>query len=45
VKLPDGTAHVPSALRKFVVPPPDEGAKPCSELENGLRNAVRVVAV
>jgi hypothetical protein len=26
----DGAAHVPSALRKFVVPPPDKGTRPAS---------------
>src|SRR5277367_5194315 len=31
---PGGTAHVPSALRKLVVPPPDNGAKPFKVLVN-----------
>jgi hypothetical protein len=26
--VPDGAAHVPSALKKFVEPPPEAGAKP-----------------
>ena len=27
---PEGACHVPSALRKFAVPPPDAGTAPCA---------------
>ena len=38
-----GAAHVPSALRKFVVPPPDAGASPLSVELNTSSIAVTLV--
>jgi hypothetical protein len=43
--VPAGAAHVPSALKKFVVPPPDAGAKPFNVVVNVSNNAVACVAV
>lgn len=46
VPVPDGgAAHVPSALKKLDVPPPEAGAIPCKEDVNWLRSAVSWVAV
>ena len=42
---PAGTAHVPSALRKLVVPPPDRGTKPFSVEVKLSRSAVACVPV
>lgn len=43
--VPDGAAQVPSARRKFVVPPPDAGANPFNVVVNVSNNAVAWVAV
>lgn len=43
--VPDGAAHVPSARKKLVVPPPDAGAKPFNADVNVSNNAVACVAV
>ena len=42
---PDGAAHEPSARRKLVVPPPDNGASPFSVELNVSRSAVACVPV
>lgn len=40
---PGGTAHVPSALRKFADPPPDPGTTPLRDEVNASRSAVSCV--
>jgi len=42
---PGGAAQVPSALRKFVVPPPDEGANPLRDDVNAGRIALTCATV
>lgn len=42
---PGGAAHVPSARRKLVVPPPEAGVKPFKLVVNVFSNAVTCVAV
>jgi hypothetical protein len=42
---PDGAAHVPSARKKFVVPPPDAGTKPFNADVNVFNNVVACVPV
>ena len=42
---PAGTAQVPSARRKLVVPPPDAGARPFAEDVKLFRSAVACVPV
>lgn len=43
--VPAGAAQVPSARKKFVVPPPDAGAKPFNAVVNVFNIAVACVAV
>jgi hypothetical protein len=43
--VPAGAAHVPSALKKFVVPPPDAGAKPFNVDEKTFNIAVACVTL
>jgi hypothetical protein len=43
--VPGGVAHVPSARKNVVVPPPDAGVKPCKLELNKLSIAVTCVAV
>ena len=45
IPVPGGEAQLPSARRKFVVPPPDAGASPCKRLVKVFKNAVATVAV
>src|SRR5262252_10816424 len=45
VPPPAGALHVPSALRKLVVPPPLLGTRPCSVELKRLRSAVSCVLV
>ena len=42
---PPAAAQVPSALRKFVVPPPEAGTTPCRVELKTFKNAVTCVAV
>jgi hypothetical protein len=43
--VPAGAAHVPSALKKFVVPPPDAGAKPFNVVVKTFNIAVAWVTL
>src|SRR5882672_8760500 len=42
---PAGAVHVPSARRKFVVPPPEADTQPGKELVNTLHSVVSCAAV
>ena len=42
---PDGAAHVPSARKKFVVPPPDAGTNPFNAVVNVFNSVVAWVPV
>jgi hypothetical protein len=42
---PDGAAHVPSARKKFVVPPPDAGTNPFNADVNVFNSVVACVPV
>ena len=43
--VPEGAAHVPSALKKFEVPPPEAGVRPCNDDVNRFNIAVTCVSV